>query len=260
MTPESGATPVGDLPFELDVMASAHRYQEWVFDRVRPYLGERILEVGSGIGTMTSWLVRHAPTVATDIDPSLLKWLSEAAGGWTTRPIGPHVFDIANDLRDQKWLAGIDTVVSFNVLEHIPDDLAAVRGMFAVLRESSAPGCRRLIIFVPAHQWAYGTVDETFEHCRRYTKRSMTELIMAAQPSPLRMRLRYFNTFGLPGWVVLGRVLRKPTFGEGSVRGMERMVPVFRQLDPLLHGWHDLPLGQSLLCVVELSTAHRDAS
>lgn len=253
MTPESGATPVGDLPFELDAMASAHRYQEWVFDLVRPYLGECILEVGSGIGTMTSWLARFAPTVATDIDASLLAQLSEVAGGWTTRPIGPHAFDIANDLHDQEWLAGIDTVVSFNVLEHIPDDLAAVRGMLAVLREGGAPGPRRLIIFVPAHQWAYGTVDRTFEHCRRYSKRSMTELIMAAQPGPSRTRFRYFNTFGLPGWVVLGRVLRKPTFGRGSVRTVERLVPVFRRLDPLLHGRHDLPLGQSLLCVVELS-------
>jgi len=233
-------------------MASAHRYQEWVFDLVRPYLGERILEVGSGIGTMTSWLVRHAPTVATDIDPSLLERLSEAAGEWSTRPIGPHVFDIANEMRDQEWLAGIDTVVSFNVLEHIPDDLAAVRGMLAVLRESGGAGPRRLVIFVPAHQWAYGTVDQTFEHCRRYSKRSMTALIAAAQIGPSRMRLRYFNTFGLPGWMVLGQVLRKPTFGPGSVNAMERVVPIFRRLDPVLHGRHDLPLGQSLLCVVEV--------
>ena len=255
MTPESSVTPVGDLPFELDAMASAHRYQEWVFDLVRPYLGERILEVGSGIGTMTSWLARFAPTVATDIDPLLLGRLAEAALEWEAQPIGPHVFDIANDPRDKEWFADVDTVISFNVLEHIPDDLAAVRGMLAVLRESGGAGPRRLVIFVPAHQWAYGTVDQTFEHCRRYSKRSMTALIAAAQIGPSRMRLRYFNTFGLPGWVVLGRVLRKPTFGPGSVNAMERIVPIFRRLDPVLHGRHDLPLGQSLLCVVEVGVS-----
>lgn len=249
---DSASRPAGAaLPFELETMAGAVRYQEWMFDRVRPSLGTCILEVGSGIGTMTRWLAAHAPTVATDVDPGLLMRLRECAEGWRKPPIGILHIDLSRDVPEATWAERVDTVVSFNVLEHIDDHVAAVRGMLAVLRASRATGPKRLIVLVPAHQWAYGAIDESFGHCRRYSKRMLADVIRSAGAGHVSMRMRYFNTVGLPGWVVLGRLLRRPSFGRGSVDAMERLVPIVRRIDSLLHGAWDLPLGQSLLCVVE---------
>ena len=70
-------------------------------------------------------------------------------------------------------------------------------------------------------------------------------------PDGTDIHARYFNTLGLPGWFLIGRVLRRNTFGMQSVDAMERLIPVNRRLDALLHGRRDLPLGQSLLVVAE---------
>ena len=240
------------LPFELDVMASAIRYQQWVFEAVKPHLGSSILEVGAGIGTMTRWLATHAPTTAIDIDTGLLRHLEAQAGGWEQPPERVATLDISQSSQIPEWLSTTDTIASFNVLEHIADDVGALRGMADVLERSSAPGRKRILIFVPAHQWAFGTVDTTFGHCRRYSKRSLTSLIRACNLKPRSVRIRYFNTVGLPGWILVGRVLRRPTFPRGSVQTMERIIPAVRRLDARLHGRYDLPLGQSVLAVIEL--------
>ncbi len=60
------------LPFELDSLAEARNYQRWVFDAVRPFLGRRILEVGSGIGNMSQWLPADELLVLAETDPRLV--------------------------------------------------------------------------------------------------------------------------------------------------------------------------------------------
>src|SRR5579872_5787954 len=67
--------PPTPLPFALDTLAEAHEYQRWVFDAARPFLGRRILEVGSGIGNMSQWLPADDLLVLTDTDPELVALL-----------------------------------------------------------------------------------------------------------------------------------------------------------------------------------------
>lgn len=254
----SATKVAGDTPFELDAMARAVRYQRWVIDTVAPHLGNHILEVGSGIGTMTRWLAERAPTIATDIDARLLSRLELAAPTWTTPPEAVLEFDIIGFAQAPPVMASVDTVISFNVLEHIEDDEAAVCGMWRVLNQCGpADRPRRLIIFVPAHQWAHGSIDLTFGHFRRYKRERLADLIARTAPSTARIHARYFNTFGLPGWYLMGKVFKKPTFGARSVGSMERLIPMFSRIDPLLHGRHDLPFGQSVLAVAEIPPRRR---
>jgi SAM-dependent methyltransferase len=242
-----------DLPFELESMASAVRYQEWVFETIRPSLGASILEVGAGIGTMTRWLANYAPTAAIDIDSQLLALLRQRSGMWQTAPIEVATLDISQPPQPlPDWMHSIDTVVSFNVLEHIDDDVAALRGMAEVLRESSASGKKRIVIFVPAHQWAFGEIDTAFAHFRRYSRALMRERVLAAGLGPCELRVRYFNSVGLPGWVVIGRVARRSTFSSASVRTMERIIPFARKVDTRLARTLGVPFGQSLVTVIEL--------
>jgi hypothetical protein len=45
----------------LEIMQGAPRYNRWQYDRVAPYLGRRICEVGSGIGNMSILLREVGP-------------------------------------------------------------------------------------------------------------------------------------------------------------------------------------------------------
>lgn len=144
------------------------------------------------------------------------------------------------------YAENFDTIVSFNVLEHIEDDIAAVKGLSEILKKSQAPGPKRLVTFVPAHQWAYGGMDQTFQHFRRYSAYHIKEIAAQAAPDA-QLEYRYFNLIGLVGWIVNGRLLGKKEIGLGAIDTFEAICPYVRDLDDWIHRFLGLPLGQSVL-------------
>jgi hypothetical protein len=145
----------------------------------------------------------------------------------------------------------LDTVVSFNVLEHIENDREAVRKLCDLLRASRARGPKRLVSFLPAHSWAYGSMDREFGHFRRYSLAGFRNLAKEVAPEG-QFSGRYFNAFGLAGWILTGRILRRKKIGLGSIRAFEALCPIIRPLDTLIQTASPVPLfGQSLLAVIE---------
>lgn len=148
-----------------------------------------------------------------------------------------------------------DTVLSFNVLEHIHDDTAMMRDLLDLLRSSSTPGPKRIVTLVPAHQWAFGEVDRAFEHCRRYSAGSFRRLLRNAGAEPLtrkNFRFRYLNLPGLFGWWFNGKLLGRKQIGSGNIRAFETLCPMIRPVDDFLHHRLRVPLGNSLLAVYKL--------
>lgn len=68
-----------------------------------------------------------------------------------------------------------DLVCAFDVVEHVEDDLGALRALGAKL----APG-GRLLLTVPANPWLWSEHDERNHHFRRYTRETLAETIEAA--------------------------------------------------------------------------------
>ena len=89
--------------------------------------------------------------------------------------------------------------MSLDVIEHLQDDLRALRE----LRRVVAPG-GALLITVPAYQWLWSGHDEINHHHRRYTRRSLQRV--AEQAGWETVRTTYFNSLLLPVAIVL-RVL-----------------------------------------------------
>src|SRR5262249_18735933 len=118
----------------LAVLSHANAYNAWMFERIKPYLGPRLLEIGSGIGNFTGALLSTGPKaiMVTDTSPEYLQRLSDRLDG---SGVGTAVWDLnhapAPELRDFA-----DAAVCLNVLEHIPDDRLAMRNIWASL----APG------------------------------------------------------------------------------------------------------------------------
>lgn len=248
----STSAKLHELPFELRSLAEAKRYQKWVFDKVSPYLGRRTLEIGAGIGNMSRWLPRGDLLVLTETDPLLLTVLADSFSqpkDDSPRALVRRLDLMASDLQPY-FDENFDTIISFNVMEHIEDDVAAFKNLGEILRRSRAPGPKRLITFVPAHAWAFGEMDRSFGHFRRYSKTRLRGLLEQAAPEA-RLKLEHFNLFGLAGWVMNGRILRKKEIGMGSIAAFEALCPWLSPIDDFVHERLRLPMGQSLLAVAE---------
>ena len=204
----------------LKLMEKATRYNEWIYETIRPHLGREILEVGSGIGNMTRFLARRGRVTASDASPFYLRELRRAfrdSGGVAVREIdisrepGPHH-------------APFDTVVCLNVLEHIEGDVEAMRNMRRLLR----PG-GRAVLFVPANPRLFCAIDRGVGHWRRYTKEDLTRKMRAAGFRVIHAR--HYNPLGALGWWFNGQVLRKGALAGSDVRGFNLLMPAIRWLE-----------------------------
>jgi SAM-dependent methyltransferase len=120
-----------------------------------PASGERILDLGCGVGHLLTWLSAHAPARYEGLDLSLGS-LGRA------RAAGRDV--IAGDaealpLRDGSY----DAVVCNGAAHHLPDLAAALREIHRVLR----PG-GRLLLFEPVDSPLAGAVRQTLFRRSRY--------------------------------------------------------------------------------------------
>ena len=84
---------------------------------------------------------------------------------------------------------GFGLILALDVIEHIEDDLGAIRGVERALK----PG-GMAIITVPAYRWLWGVQDEVAHHYRRYTAGSLAGVLKRATSLEI-LKKTYFNTF-----------------------------------------------------------------
>jgi SAM-dependent methyltransferase len=110
-----------------------------------------------------------------------------------------------------------DLAVSLDVIEHLDDDLTALRE----LRRTVAPG-GALLVTVPAYQWLWSGHDEINHHHRRYTRRSLQRV--ASQAGWTQVRTTYFNSLLLPVAIVL-RVLDRFNRAKTTESSLDLWIP-----------------------------------
>src|SRR5205823_12189798 len=157
--------PVNEPPtyFTIRRLDSLKRYNQWIWERLRPFVGQRVLEVGAGSGTMTRFLYGRELIVATDKETP---YLDRLRNRFRRKP-GIVVERLDLDSDDSLELAryAFDTVTCINVLEHTSDDVAALRRVKQLLQ----PG-GRIIVFVPAGKSLFGSLDKGVGHQWRYDR------------------------------------------------------------------------------------------
>jgi glycosyltransferase involved in cell wall biosynthesis len=208
----------------LERLNRAPRFTGWMADVIRPFLGNRVLEIGAGTGNMSVHLMPRAVYWATDVNPNYLNYLVTLR---STRPYMRVAY--TNATEPQSFPAGqsFDTVVCLNVVEHIEEDVLALQNIRNSLEEGG-----RAVILVPCGPRLYGTLDEVLGHVRRYTEASLANAATVAGFQVERMLK--FNKAGVLGWWLNGRVLRKKTFDLGQIRVLNFLTPLFRALEPVL--------------------------
>jgi len=197
----------------------ARRYNEWVWDHLAPYVGDRVLEVGCGVGNFTRFLRNRERVVATDNNEAYLALV---------RRLLEHLDNI--DVRRVNWedpkldgLSGetFDTVLCLNVLEHIENDGAALTTFATLLRSGG-----RLVLQVPAGRKLYGEIDRAVGHWRRYER---DEIIAKLEAHGLAIEeARLFNLPGVVAWYVNSVLLKRQAVPGLQARLANWLVPWLR--------------------------------
>jgi SAM-dependent methyltransferase len=190
---------------DLDVLRDAVGYQEWVIDSFGPELNGSVLEIGAGTGNFTRQLATRVERLtALEPDPFLFRSLA------ALHLHGVNV--VHHSIESFKPGDRFDSTVMINVLEHIEDDIGALRTARSWLKERGW-----IFVFVPSHRALFGSLDDKYRH---------------------------MNALGALGWFVAGRIFRVQSISTRTVALNERfIVPVGRRIERVIRP----PFGQSLI-------------
>lgn len=231
-------------------LSRAPRFNLWMADAIRPFCGDRVLEIGSGVGNLSRALLPRTHYVASDINPLYLQTLTNLSA---ERPYLRASYCDVSDLASFPNLEqGFDTVICLNVLEHVDDARQSLLNIKSVLAPNG-----RAIVLVPQGPGNFGTLDEVLGHRRRYTRDTLTDL--GAQCGMKVRAMLEFNRTGTIAWWLNGRLLRRKRFGLAQIWMLNLITPLMRALDGVL------PIAPlSLIAVmepdVEASGSSREAA
>jgi glycosyltransferase involved in cell wall biosynthesis len=207
----------------LDAFANAPNFNRWMADTIHPFIGKRVLEIGAGMGNLTRLLLAGRKRyVATDIDREHLERLRNRL---SQRPnLETAVLNAADAHGQEAFCGQMDTVVCLNVLEHIPDDLGALRNIRCLLEEGG-----RAVILVPCGQTIYNSLDEELGHCLRYSEEQLRQRMTDAGFEV--EAILQFNRASRPGWWLNGTILKRRTISRVQLKNFDRLVWLLRRVD-----------------------------
>jgi SAM-dependent methyltransferase len=203
-----------------------------------------VLDVGSADGPSVGWLSTAARRVALDIDPRGLA-PGDVCASAMQLPFADATFDV---------------VAAFDVVEHCEPEATVLSELARVL----TPG-GRLLVSVPAYQWAWTEFDVQNRHHRRYTRRRLVAAVEACGLDVVRATYLFAGTFPF----FAADRLRSRVRSDGSRAGSADAAPQLPETGPVvekllmsasgLDRWLlprcDLPFGSSVVVVAEKAGA-----
>lgn len=216
-------------------------YGQWIMSIIGSFLTDRVMEIGCGIGSMVQQYAQTPFILATDINPDYIQRVKKRFADYPNI-VTMRLDSTAMTPQQKRGIRNhrITSVLAVNVLEHIEDDRLALKTIQQLL-----PRKGKIILFVPAHQWLFGTLDEEFGHYRRYSSRELQEKLTTAGFTVTM--LRYFNCTGILWWYIVGKILKKRNLPTHTGTWLHLLVPFLQRVENIVVP----PIGQSLIVVAE---------
>ncbi len=217
----------------LNSLTGTPQYISWVTRVLRPHLGDRVLEIGAGMGNLTGRLMaRKLQYVAGEGDALYLHALRNRflrTPNVTVCELHPEV------PADYEPGAGqFDTALCVNVLESVKDPV----GVLTSLRTCLAPG-GSVLVLVPQGKGLYGSLDEGMGQLRRFSREELGQIL--GQTGFTLDRMYQLNKIGTLSWWIFGKLLHRRTISRPALKLFDKTVWFWRRVDRLLP-WPGLSL------------------
>jgi predicted SAM-dependent methyltransferase len=146
-------------------MDEAQNYNAFLEKLVLKYISQKslILDIGAGIGTFAKKLVRRGyPVHCIEPDAEQVDQIRKAGltADISVEDVGDH---------------SVDFIYSLNVLEHIENDVDALKLWRTKLKQGGY-----ILIYVPAFNMLYSSFDKSVGHYRRYRKKMLVNKMESA--------------------------------------------------------------------------------
>jgi glycosyltransferase involved in cell wall biosynthesis len=217
----------------LNNLTGTPQYLSWLARKLRPHVGDAVLEVGAGIGNIAGRLMgRRVLYVAAEKDPLNLHALHNRflrTPNVVVQRIDPEVLEDLAGLENC-----FDTVLCLNVLEYLDDPGYAVNLLRTTLKPAGV-----LVVLVPQCPSLFGTLDESLGHKRRYSSRDARQML---ESEGFTVETVYnFNKAGTPPWLAYSRLFGSKHINKPVLKIFDKTVWLLRRFDVLMP-WPGLSL------------------
>jgi hypothetical protein len=210
----------------LDCLDEAPKFNQWMYESVKPWLGDRVAELGVGRGNVSRFIRQRREVLLTDHRIDYLTDLRERWADHRDVRIGKLDMQVREDYALLREFAP-ESVVFLNVLEHIEDDRAVLRNLFA-----EVPGGCRIVVLVPYNMRLYSHVDKELGHFRRYGE---WELEGKMRDAGFEVEKQFFfNKVGVLAWYVFNTLGGQKALHTWQLWLYGKLTPIFRLLDGVL--------------------------
>ena len=212
------------------------RQATWKRDLIAPHTGERVLEMGAGIGNVSRFFLHARELVLAEPDPACSRYLARRF-----RTYGNvTVLDWDSVLSEMPGAFRPDTVICTNALARTADDRAVLEEAYALLD----PG-GRLVVLAPAGPAFSGSLDAHLGYCRRYRKDELRGLL---EKIGFRVEeIRYTNAPGGLIWAWNSRVRGRKMVPPWQASLVDLTMPLWLRLER----WAGCPFGEWVFAVAE---------
>ena len=206
----------------LHRLERTRRFSGWLADAIRPWLGDRVLEIEAGLGDIMHQLIPRDRYVASDVNKNNLNYLRNLAAAKARLEIQSVDLEVPSSFDAHE--GAFDTVLCLNVLEQVDDPMVALHNLARAVR----PG-GRVVLYVPQGQFLYSRIDEDLGHRCRYDRQMLTQELQSS--GFLVEHLQDFNRTGMLVWWWNGRVLRRRDFSRWQLKIFDLFIPLFKVFD-----------------------------
>ena len=216
--------------FELDTFDKAKNFRKYQIYYLKNLIKDPFLEVGAGQGGLVNLYKKFTNDITLlEPDSKLFHFLKKKFRKKNIKIKNQTIGKIRSKYQ---------TIIYFDVLEHIKNDLREVKTASKKIKKNG-----RLIFNVPAHQLFYNKFDKAVGHFKRYNKKDFREI---EKKTDLKIeKLIYYDSIGLL-FLILNKIFKlKETNLKNKIYFWNMLIPLSKIIDKLTLN----KFGKSLFCV-----------